>query len=756
MGEVYRARDVRLERDVAIKVLTENLVNDPEALLRFQTEARAVAALSHPNILAIHDFDRNEGIYYTASELLDGETLRSRLSKASVSWRKAAEIGIALAQGLSAAHSKGIIHRDLKPENIFLTSDGQVKILDFGLAAIRQNPGLAGESAETEETVLGTVGYMSPEQVRGSAADARSDLFSLGCVLYELIAGKRAYAKETVFETVAAMLKEDPPDIAESGKNIPFELQRVIRHCMEKNPNERIQSAHDLAFELRAILDAIETARVTPESKTNILLIVLVALLVLGVAGFALYMGKNGSVQSIAVLPIVNENADTGMDYLSDGVTESIINNLSQLQDLRVMARSTVFRYKGRQTDLKSIGRELKVDSILTGSIKHQLDKLIVKVELVRVSDGSQLWGQIYTRRLMDILPVQEDISHEIVSRLRLRLTGEQEKRLTRRSTNDTEAYQLYLRGRYHWNKRTPDSIREAIDYFRQAIDHDPAYSLAYAGLADSYALLGDYNALPAEEAFQKARAAAERALEIDEDLAEGHTSMAHVSFYYRDWPRAESEFKRAIELNPGYATVHQWYANYLAITGRSDDALDQIRIALDLDPLSPIISESLGAQLYLAKRYDEAIRQFLKTLEQDPNFVPAHYGIAFAYAQIGKYKEAIDSYEKTIALSDCRTCYLAGLGYVYGLSGRRQDALKIVEELESNLNTDYVSPADIAMVYAGLSDRDEAFEWLERAYAEHAEFINFIQVEPAFDPLKSDPRFADLLQRLGLKITKP
>lgn len=752
MGEVYRARDVRLERDVAIKVLTESLVNDPEALIRFQTEARAVAALSHPNILAIHDFDKNEGIYYTASELLDGETLRARLSKSSISWRKAAEISIAVAQGLSAAHSKGIIHRDLKPENIFITSDGQVKILDFGLAAIRGNSTPTGESAETEEAVLGTVGYMSPEQARGSSADAWSDLFSLGCILYELITGKKAYSRNTVFETVAAMLKEDPPDIAESGKSIPFELQRVIRHCMEKNPNERIQSAHDLAFELRAILDATETSRVPHAAKTNILLAVLVAVLVLGVAGLALYMGKNANVRSIAVLPMVNENADEGMDYLSDGVTESIINNLSQLQDLRVMARSTVFRYKGREADLRKIGRDLKVDSILTGSIKHQLDNLVVKVELVRVSDGSQLWGQTYTRRLMDILPVQEDISHEIVSHLRLRLTGEQEKRLTRRSTNDTEAYQLYLRGRYHWNQRSPDEIRIAIDYFRQAIDHDPAYSLAYAGLADSYALLGDYNALPADEAFHRAKAAAERAIEIDEGLAEGHTSMAHVSFYYRDWPRAESEFKRAIELNPGYATVHQWYANYLAIMGRSDDALEQIRIALDLDPLSPIISEALGAQLYLARRYDEAIRQFVKTLQQDPNFVPAHYGIAFAYAQIGKYKEAIDSCEKTIALSGCRTCYLAGLGYVYGLSGRKEEALEAISELEKNLDTDYVSAADIAMVYAGLSDRDEAFRWLERAYAEHAEFINFIQVEPAFDPIKSDPRFEELLQRLGLK----
>jgi eukaryotic-like serine/threonine-protein kinase len=760
MGEVYRARDVRLDRDVAVKILTERLMNEPEAILRFEREAKAVASLSHPNILAIHDFDQDQNLYFTATELLEGETLRSRITKSQLSWRKAVEIGIAITDGLAAAHSKGIIHRDLKPENIFLTSDGQVKILDFGLAAIRPSKpvgqsSVATESVETDERVLGTIGYMSPEQIRSGDVDSRSDLFSFGCILYEMLTGQRPFRRETVFETVAAVLKEDPLDLAETGLRIPPELQRLVHHCLEKNVNERAQSAHDLAFQLRTILNTRGTASFRaathePRSRLSFWISAILILFVLSVVLYSLF-GARQSIRSIAVLPFQNAGADPNSEYLSDGITESIINDLAQIPGLRVMARSTVFRYKGNDVDPKKVGRDLKVDTILTGILEQRENQVVIHTELVKVADGSQLWGENYRRSFADVLPLQEEISRKIIERLRLRLSPAQQERFAKSHQTNTEAYHLYLKGRYNWNKRNPDGLKTGIKFFEQAIEKDPTYAMAYAGLADSYAMLGNYDLLPKREALQRAKGAAAKALEINEQLPEGHTSLAYIYFHNWQWVDSENEFKRAIELKPGYSTAHHWYANLLQITGRQDEGIAELKIAQDLDPLSIIINVALGVHLYAAHQYDQAIQQLQRTLDFQPNFVFTHATLGQVYSQKAMYQEAIEELQKAIDLSDGAADYQADLAYTYAISGKQNEAKTILDQLNQRQTREYVSPVYLALVYAGLGDHDKAIQWLQKGYQERSDAITFIKVEPRFDSLRGDVRFQELLRLMGL-----
>ena len=497
MGEVYRARDSRLDRDVAVKVLPQHLANDPHALTRFEREAKAVAALSHPNILAVYDVGTDQGISFVVTELLEGETLRSRLGRAAVGWGKAAEIGAAVADGLAAAHSKGIIHRDLKPENIFLTSDGRVKILDFGLARRRpdaadQDQTVDAATATEAGTIMGTVGYMSPEQVRGEPVDAPGDLFSLGCVLYEMAAGERAFARPTAPETLAAILNADPPPLAASGKQIPPEMDRLIARCLEKNAGERQQSARDLAFALREITASgarpVALPALPDRRKHRAWAIGLAAAgvaIALGLAFYLLLVGHGKTIDTLAVLPFANAGNDPNTEYLSDGITDSITNNLARLPGLRVTARSMAFGYKGKPVNPQQIGRDLKVRAVLTGSVAQRGDVLIIRAELMNVADASQLWGEQYQKKLADILAIEAEISKEISQKLRLKLTGEDRSRIAKRATQNTEAYQLYLKGRYYWNKLTDEGLKKAVEHFQQAIDKDPSYARAYSGLAD-------------------------------------------------------------------------------------------------------------------------------------------------------------------------------------------------------------------------------------------------------------------------------
>ena len=586
MGEVYRASDVRLGRDVAIKVLPERFLKDRQALARFERETRALAALSHPNVLAIFDVGSSGPVGYAVTELLEGETLRIHIERAPIPWRRAVEIAVAIADGLAAAHAKGLIHRDLKPENVYVTSDGGVKILDFGLA--RSDVAAAAEatiSVATEVgTVMGTPGYMSPEQVRGELAGPSTDIFSLGCVLYEMIAGRRPFAGPSVAERIAATLTDEPPRIG----GIPMELERSIAHCLEKRPKDRFDSARDVAFALKAAIGA--DAR---ESGTVI--------------------------DSIAVLPFSTSTATPDAEYLSDGITESVINGLAQLTQLRVMARSTVYRHKGE--DPIRVGRDLGVRTVLTGRLFQRGEALMIAAELVDVARGTQIWGQQYRRQMADIFDIQEEISREISEKLRVKLTGEERERLGKRHTEDQEAYQAYLRGRYCWNQRTIDRMRKAVEHFRQAIDCDPGYALAYAGLGDALAMLGIYHGLKPNDSFPKAKVAAHRALEIDEGLAEAHATLGFCAQYF-DWDliAAERELNEAIRINAGYPSARQWYGMCLALSGRLDAAMREWKTAQELDPFSASINTTAAWPYYWAHRTEDALVRLRAAVDLHPS----------------------------------------------------------------------------------------------------------------------------------------
>ncbi len=750
MGEVYRARDPRLNREVAIKVLPERLAKDPQALARFESEAKAVAALSHPNILAIHDFGNDQGVSYAVTELLEGETLRSNLGRAALPWRKAVEIGASIADGLATAHSKGIIHRDLKPENIFLTSDGRVKILDFGLARWTASP--TSEQAESptltqENVILGTAGYMSPEQVRGTPADARSDIFSLGCVLYEMVAGRRAFSRETSAQTMAAILEAQPPELATTGKQVPVGLENVIAHCLEKNPQQRFHSAHDLGLALRATLGGSQSSRPIPWRWVA----ASVALLAL-VSAMYWFAARVKPIDSLAVMPFINVGGDPNTEYLSDGITENLINNLSQLPKLRVVPRSMVLGYKGKEMDPRKVGQDLHVRAILTGRVVQRGDSLHIQTELVDVGEVSQLWGQQYDRKFAEILAVQEEIAKQVSDKLHLRPTGEQQKRLSKHGTENTEAYQLYLKGRYYWNRRTADLLKKANEYFQQAIDKDPAYGLAYAGLAESYALFNFYEVLPPSESCPKAKAAAMKAIEIDENLAEAHNALGWINMSCDwDWPGSDREFKRALEINPNYGQARTQYGNYFEAMGQLDEAIAQRRRAAELEPLTLIIGAVLGRALYEARHYDQAIEQLRRTLELDPSFVQAHLFLGWVYEQKGMPTEAIAELRQTVSLSGGTPLYVSALGHAYAISGQRSLAEESLARLAVQTKRRYVDPYNIAAVYNGLKEKDQVWKYLEMAYQERSYWILYMRVDPRFDAIRADPRYQDILRRMHL-----
>jgi serine/threonine-protein kinase len=767
MGEVYRAEDRRLGRQVAVKVLPQGLAHSRDALTRFEREARALAALSHPHILMIHELNTDQGVAFLVTELLEGETLRDRLALAALPWQRALGIGIAIADGLAAAHSKGVIHRDLKPENIFLTTDGGVKLLDFGLARLNKHEQPPQDAATVQSTlpaqtepgtVMGTVPYMAPEQVIGMPVDARTDIFAFGCVLYEMVTGNGPFSRPTVPEIRSAILTEHPAQLSDSGKKVPPELERIIEHCLEKKPEDRFQTARDLRFDLRAILGGSGTGRAQAARaagrgrRAGWIVAALAAVVLLGLLGAVLYRlrGDDRAIESIAVLPFANEGGDPNTEILSDGIPESLINNLSQLPNLRVIARSSAFRYKGRVIDPQAAGHELGVQAVLTGRVVQRGDRLVINVELVEVRNNRQLWGEQYNRKLADILAVQDEIAREITDKLRLRLSGEDRKRLTKRYTENTEAYQAYLAGRYHWNKRTEEGLKKAIEEFEQAKARDPGYALAYAGLADCYALLGDYGFLPPHDAYPKAKAAAEKALELDDTLAEAHTSLAFAKVQYDwDWPGAEREFQKALALNPNYATAHQWYSEYLSAMGRHDEALREIRRAQELDPLSLIIHAVVGRALYFARRYDEAAEQCRQTVEMDRNFGVAHLFLGRIYLASEKYDEAVTELQEARRLAG-GTAVTAEVVYALAVARRRPQAEQLRAELDK-MKDGYVTAGRLAMISVAFGDKDQAFKWLDKAYDERSDTLLFLKVEPRFDGLRSDPRFAALLKRVGL-----
>jgi eukaryotic-like serine/threonine-protein kinase len=739
MGEVYRARDLRLGREVAVKVLPEHLSEDADALTRFGREARAIAALSHPNLLAIYDFGADGGVSFAVTELLHGETLRAALAAGGMPWRRAAEVGAALADGLAAAHSRGIVHRDLKPDNVFLTSEGRVKILDFGLARwVRDEAEGDPTSAPTTPdptrpgTVLGTVGYMSPEQVRGEPTTGSSDVFAFGCVLYEMLTGRPAFTGATAFERMAAILRDEPPSPSRLAPDVPADLDRIVAACLQKSASRRPGSAGELAAPLRELASAGASDPTIAVSVTR-----------------APAPKRGPRTRSLAVLPFVNPAADPEMEYLSEGITESLINGLSQLRKLRVMARSTMFRYPG-DADPQQLGRELGVTTVLSGKVAPRGAALSISVELVDASNGWRLWGARYDRPLADLLSVQEEIAREITTNLKLTLEPEQKKRLAKRNEVDREAYPLYLKGRYHWNKSTVPSLKKAIEHFEQAIEKDPAYALAWAGVSDCYAALGmdRYAALPPREAIPKAKAAAKKALEIDDGLAEAHTSLGYARVLDWEWSGAEEEFRRAIQRSPDYALAHHFYGFMLAARGRAQESLTEFRHALEIDPLSLIINADYGWAFYCARRYEEALEQLSKVLEMDARFPQTYLWLGLTHMGSGRYDQAIAAFEEGARLTGESPTMIAGKGASLALSGRREEAERLLSDYEERAKTEYVPMATMVQLNMYAGDPDRAFEWLEKAFSYRASFMVPLKVYPFFDPLRPDPRFQDLLRR--------
>jgi TolB-like protein/Flp pilus assembly protein TadD len=765
MGEVYRARDERLKRDVAIKVLPASFSTDADRLRRFEQEAQTAGSLNHPNITAVYDIGTHEGAPYLVQELLEGETLRSALSGGRLAPRRAIDYALQTAHGLAAAHEKGIVHRDLKPENVFVTKDGRIKILDFGLAKLTQSEApafatnLPTATAGTEPgVVLGTLGYMAPEQVKGRPADARSDIFAFGAILYEMLSGRRAFHADSAAETMSAILKEDPPDLSATNQSIAPGLERIVRHCLEKNPERRFHSAHDLAFDLEALSDVsapseqaarpILARRVRPAW-----LIAGVAALLAAVAVAALLLRPRGkTIDSLAVLPFANASADPNAEYLSDGITESIINSLSQLPRLRVTARTIVSHYKGREAEPQKVGRDLNVSAVLTGKVLQRGDTLVIQADLTDVANGSQLWGDRYSRKMADVLAVEEEIAKEISEKLRLKLTGEEKKKLRKRYTANTEAYQLYLKGRYAWEKRTESGLQQSVEFFQQSIEKDPGYALAYAGLADSYAVVSSYSITSPAESFPRARAAARKALEIDEGLAQAHATLGiALTDYDHDWSSAESEYKKAIELDPNYATAHHWYGLFLMALGRFDEALAEMRRASELDPFSAIIQANTCRLFVYARQYERAIQEGRKAVERNPNFGVAHRFLAYAYAAKRMTREAIAEYQAAATLFGQTPGGLTNLGRAQALAGRRSEALRTIEEMKTMAARRYVSPSYLAMVFVSLGDKDQALDWWTKACETHDHEVTFLKVDPSNDDLRDDPRFAHMLRKAGL-----
>jgi eukaryotic-like serine/threonine-protein kinase len=807
MGEVYLALHTTTNRKVALKLLPPYLINDEQRAWRFQQEARAVLALNHPNIVTIYDIGQAGDIHFIATEFIEGETLRERMAHAPLEIKEALDIAIQVAGALAAAHKAGVVHRDIKPENIMLRPDGYVKVLDFGLAKLTESYGPATASAiaklDTEPgLVVGTARYMSREQARGLAVDARTDIWSLGVVLYEMVAGRAPFEGATPIDVIISIVENEPAPLVRYTPTAPAHLEQILNKALAKDREQRFQHVTDLLIELRSLKRELEieaelqhpfpsngrsaelatnNGRQTTVETTNqpighahtashakevvrgikrhwTTAIIIAITLSLAIAALTYYSGRGNRtpINSIAVLPFVNDSVDPATEYLSDGITESLINSLSQLPTLRVMARSTAFSYKGRAVDPREVGRELGVDAVLMGRVSQRGDALSIQADLVNVADGSQLWGEQYNRSLSDVLAIQQEISREISERLRLKITGEEQRRVTRHSTRDTEAYQLYLKGRYHWNKRTDEGFRRAIEYFLQAIEKDPSYALAYVGLADSYLL---HELLPARERYPKAKAAALQALGIDETLGEAHVSLAAIKNWYDwDWPGAEIEFKRAIELSPNYPTAHHWYGELLANLGRFDESVAEYQRALELDPLSLAISSDLGIVYYQARQFDRAIEHLKKVKEIDPNYVRTHFYLAQVYEEKAMFEEALAELERGGLLerdspSDVAK-EIAAIRNAFRSSGARgywRMRLEIAKKLGTKKRVYLANYSTVmAILHARVGDRDQAFEWYEKVYENREPSLLWLKVAPECDSLRSDPRFKDLLRRIN------
>jgi serine/threonine-protein kinase len=722
MGEVYLALDTKLNRKVALKILPPHLCQDEECRKRFTREAQAAAILDHPNIAAIYEVGEHQERPFYSMQVVEGQSLRDVIAGKDLPIDRILEIGIQVCEGLQAAHDKGIIHRDVKPSNILLDSHGRVRIVDFGLAAIR-----GSEHLTRTGSTLGTIGYMSPEQVRGQEIDHRSDLFSIGIVLYELITKQNPFKRDSEAATLKAVSDNTLHPVARYRADVPEGSQAIIEKALEKRAELRYQTAADMAADLRRVTEGITAIR--PDKKRY---------------------------QSIAVLPFVDISQEKDQEYFCDGIAEELINGLTQLRELKVAARTSAFQFRQSDRDIRAIGQELRVAAVLEGSVRKAGNRLRISVQLVNVKDGFHLWSEKYDRDQNDIFAIQDEIALKIVEKLRLQLLDSERNQLVRRHTDNKEAYNLYLKGRYFWNRRYEGGLFKAIECFQQATEEDPRFALAYSGIADSYNILGVYSLIQTKEAYTRAKSAAKKALEIDETIAEAHASLGWIRMWYDwDWQAAEKEFRQAIRLNPNCATAHQWYGFYLAlIKGQSSDAIAEFRRAQELDPLEIITNATLGWVYFFAGKYDEAIRQCRKTIEMEPNFSLTYFFLGIGMTYIGKamLNEAISAFEKLVTLSDNSPYAIGCLGYSQAKSGQSGAAARTLEQMGQLSEERYVSPFWNAIIYLGLGKKTETLAQLDRAYQERESFLICLKSWSIFDDLRSEPRFEALLRKIGLE----
>jgi serine/threonine protein kinase/tetratricopeptide (TPR) repeat protein len=812
MGEVYLAQDTKLDRKVALKILPADLATNKDRMRRFVQEAKAAAALNHPNIGHIYEIGESEGTNFIAMEFIDGVTLREKIHQERTELRKLLRFLQHAAEGLAKAHAAGIVHRDLKPDNIMITRDGHAKILDFGLAKLLETkPESAAEMGEaatammpvqhsTPGVVMGTVGYMSPEQARAKPVDQRSDIFSFGCLLYEAATGRKPFAGDSIVDTLHKIIHDPAPAITDFNPSASPELQRVIRKCLAKEPEKRYQTIRDTANDLEELLEemkgasdiersvapsssattssatgstnddlqpALSTASATRPAVSSAEFIysgvkqhkfaaaIVVLVLIVGVAvGLGLYLRARNTVaaiESIAVMPFVNESGNADVEYLSDGMTETLISSLSNLPNLSVKPRSSVFRYKGKETNPQTIARELNVQAILNGRVVQRGNEITLYIELIDAQKDTVLWKGDYNRQMSNLVTLQSEIARDVSGKLKSKLSGAEIAAVEKVYTNNPEAYRLYLKGLYHAAKFNKEELDLGFGYLRQAVALDPNYALAYHGLAYYHYLIVDWTMSP-HEAMPKAKEEALKAIELDDKLAVAHADLGAVYWYYDwNWPAAQKEFKRAIELDPDDSLSHEMYGWYLVTMGRVDEGIAELKRGQQLDPLAQERTSVLGWNLYLARRYDESIEQHRKAIELEPDYWPGYSFMGSAIAQKGRWPEAIEAFQKAISIEHVIATPTIGLGRVYAVSGKKDEAIKVLAELNDRSKHPYVSSYLIASIYAGLGDKDKAFASLEKAYEDRSWYMTHLKLDPELDSLHSDPRFADLVRRVGL-----
>lgn len=770
MGKVYRTLDKKLNEEVALKLINPEIASDKKTLERFNNELKIARKISHKYIGRMYELMEDKDTPFITMEYVQGEDLKSFIRRSGqMAVGTTLRIASQVCEGLAEAHKLGVVHRDLKPSNIMIDKQGNAKIMDFGIARSIKAKGITGAGV-----IIGTPEYMSPEQAEAKETDHRSDIYSLGIVLYEMLTGQLPFEGDTPLSIAMKQKGELPKDPKELNPQIPDDLSFLILKCLEKEKENRFQSADEVIAEMGSLERDIPTAqreipRRKPLSSKEITVsfslkklfipgLVLAALLIAAIIFWPLLPQKEAPLfesgrPSIAVLPFDDLSQEKDQEVFCNGFAESLINALSKIVNLRIPAKTSSFFFKGKELELEEIGEKLDVATVLMGSIQKAENRIRVTAQLVKVADESILWSDQFNREMNDIFSIQDGITLEIVRELKGELLGEEKENLIKRYTENAEAYNLYLQGRFFWEKRTEEGFKKALDYYEQAIEKDPDFALAYVGLADTYGTLKAYGFLPADETFPRGKTLLEKALAIDDEIAEAHASMAQIKYTYDgDWEGAEKEFKLALKFNPNYVYAHTWYGAYLAYKGQFDKAIEEQMRAYELDPLNVVVNWGIGKHHYMARRYDDAIEAYKKTILMDQNFIPAYYELGAIFLFKSKYEEAVRELDKALILSKRSDPYpLTIIGITYAKSGNKTDAEKALEELFELSKQKYVPPCLIAALYMGLDQKDQAFEWLDKAYRERSSELHELKINPLWDDLRQDPRFSEMLKKIGL-----